>query len=93
MDRVPDVNAWRPNGEWQSFHFKFTAAKWEGEKIIGPARATAWWNGLVLQEHGQDVRFRNIGIIDFAKETQSPSNGLGAGLVPTSTEPEGSAEK
>lgn len=92
MDRVPDVNAWRPNGEWQSFHFKFTAAKWEGDKVVEPARATVWWNGikvhdnaaitkvnggekagpspegLKLQEHGQDVRFRNIWIVETGKK-------------------------
>ncbi|MDG1873495.1 MAG: DUF1080 domain-containing protein [Mariniblastus sp.] len=88
MERVPDVNAWRPNGQWQSFHFLFTAAKWEGNKALEPARVTVWWNGvkihnnvpikhanggvavspspegLKLQEHGQDVRFRNIWIVD-----------------------------
>jgi len=86
MERVPDVNAWRPNGEWQAFHFIFTAARWDGEKCLEPAHATVWWNGvkvhdnvpikkanggvkvgpsdegLKLQEHGQDVRFRNIWI-------------------------------
>jgi len=86
MEHVPAQNAWRPNGEWQSFHFIFTAAKWEAEKITEPARLTLWWNGLKvhdhvtvkhanggvkngptdeglkLQEHGQDVRFRNIWI-------------------------------
>jgi hypothetical protein len=88
MERVPDANAWRPNGEWQSFHFIFTAARWDGDQPIEPARATVWWNGirihdnvpvrhanggvavgpsaegLKLQEHGQDVRFRNIWILD-----------------------------
>jgi len=88
MEHVPDVNAWRPNGQWHSFHFIFTAARWDGEKCVEPARATVWWNGvkvhdnvplkhanggvkvgpsaegLKLQEHGQDVRFRNIWIID-----------------------------
>ncbi len=87
MERVPDVNAWRPNGEWHAFHFIFTAARWEGDKCIAPARATVWWNGvkvhedipikkanggekvspspegLKLQEHGQDVRFRNVWIL------------------------------
>lgn len=86
MDRVPDHNVWRPNGEWQSFHFIFKAARWEGETCTEPAHATVWWNGvkvhdnvpikkanggekvspsaegLKLQEHGQDVRFRNIWI-------------------------------
>ena len=88
MERVPDVNAWRPNGEWQCFHFEFKAAKWEDGKSVEPAKATVWWNGqkihdnasikhanggvkvgpspagLKLQEHGQDVRFRNIWIVD-----------------------------
>ena len=88
MERVPDVNAWRPNGQWQSFHFLFTAAQWDGDNATEPARATVWWNGvkihdnvpikhanggvavgpspegLKLQEHGQDVRFRNIWIVD-----------------------------
>ena len=88
MEHVPDVNAWRPNGQWQSFHFIFTAGRWDGDKPVEPARATVWWNGvkihdnvpikhanggvsvgptaegLKLQEHGQDVRFRNVWILD-----------------------------
>ena len=92
MDRVPDVNAWRPNGEWQSFHFIFTAAKWDGDKLITPANITLWWNGIKvhnnaaisfanggvpvgpspegikLQEHGQDVRFRNVWILDRTRK-------------------------
>lgn len=88
MERVPDVNAWRPNGKWHAFHFKFKAGRWDGNKAIEPARATVWWNGLKvhdnvpikhanggekvgpspqglkLQEHGQDVRFQNIWIVE-----------------------------
>jgi len=88
MERVPDVNAWRPNGQWHSFHFIFTAARWDGDRSIEPARATVWWNGLKihdnvpiknavggvevgpsaeglkLQENGQDVRYRNVWILD-----------------------------
>lgn len=88
MERVPDHNVWRSNGEWQSFHFIFKAARWDGETCTEPARATVWWNGvkvhdnvaikkanggekvtprdegLKLQEHGQDVRFRNIWILE-----------------------------
>ena len=83
-EKVPDQNAWRPNGEWQAFHFIFTAAQWDGNKLLEPARATVWWNGLKvhddvpiqranggekigpsaeglkLQEHGQEVHFRNV---------------------------------
>ena len=85
MDRVPDHNAWRDPGTWQSFHFIFKAARWDKDgKMTAPARATVWWNGvkvhddievkkanggikvtpapggLKLQEHGQDVRYRNV---------------------------------
>ena len=91
MDRVPDANAWRPNGEWHAFHFVFKAARYEDDKLVEDARATVWWNGikvhdnavirkanggekvgpspqgLKLQEHGQDVRFRNIWIVDKSK--------------------------
>ena len=92
MERVPDVNAWRPNGQWHAFHFKFTAARWDGDKAVEPAHATVWWNGLKvhdnvpikhanggvkvgpspeglkLQEHGQDVRYRNVWILDTSAE-------------------------
>jgi len=92
MEHVPDGNAWRPNGEWHTFHFEFKAARWEGEKCLEPARSTVWWNGvkvhdnvpikkanggekvspspegLKLQEHGQDVRFRNIWILEKSAE-------------------------
>jgi hypothetical protein len=94
MDRVPDVNAWRPNGEWHAYHFIFTAARWDGDKLLKQAQATVWWNGvkvhdnvsikhanggvkvgpsaegLKLQEHGQDVRYRNIWIADRSAKTE-----------------------
>ncbi|MEC7862046.1 MAG: family 16 glycoside hydrolase, partial [Verrucomicrobiota bacterium] len=81
--------AWRPNGQWHSFHFISKAARWNGDKMIEPARATVWWNGvkvhdnvqikkanggikvtsmlggLKLQEHGQDVRFRNVWVSEM----------------------------
>ena len=92
MEHVPNLNAWRPSGEWHSFHFEFKAGRWDGDKAVEPARATVWWNGLKihdnvpikhanggvkvspsreglkLQEHGQDVRYRNIWIVDRSRK-------------------------
>jgi hypothetical protein len=92
MERVPDVNCWRPNGEWHSFHFIFKGARYKDGKEVTPAKATVWWNGvkvhpdavirkanggvkvggtpegLKLQEHGQDVRYRNIWIKEIKEE-------------------------
>lgn len=93
MDRVPDHNCWRPNGQWQSFHFIFKAARWDDAgNMTAPARATVWWNGVIvhddvevkkanggikvtpepgglkLQEHGQDVRFRNVWVKELKSE-------------------------
>lgn len=92
MERVPDTNVWRANGEWHSYHITFKAARWDGEKMTEPARATVWWNGVKvhdnvqiqkvnggikldptpggfkLQEHGQDVRFRNVWVREVAAE-------------------------
>ena len=92
MERVPDHNVWRDPGAWQSFHFVFKAARWDGDKMVEPARATVWWNGvkihgdveikkanggikvtpelggLKLQEHGQDVRYRNVWVKEITAE-------------------------
>ena len=56
MEHVPTQNAWRPNGQWHSFHFIYTAGKWEGENLIKPARLTMWWNGLKVHD---DVPVKN----------------------------------
>ena len=45
------VRAGRPNGKWHAFHFIFTAARWDGEKNLEPARATVWWNGLKIHDN------------------------------------------
>lgn len=92
MERVPDVNVWRPNGQWHSFHITFKAARWDGNRMVEPAHSTVWWNGvkvhndvkikhanggikvspaaggLKLQEHGQDVRYRNVWVREAKAE-------------------------
>jgi hypothetical protein len=51
MERVPDHNVWRDPGNWQSYHIKFTAARWDKKgKKIAPARATVWWNGVIVHD-------------------------------------------
>ena len=61
MERVPDKNAWRANGEWHSFHFIFKAARWDGDKAVEPARATLWWNGIKVHDNVQ-IKKANGGI-------------------------------
>ena len=87
----PLANATRKPGEWQSYDIVFEAPKFEGAKLVKPAYATVFLNGvllhnhkelmgptvhralakyvaqpaedsLVLQDHQQPVRYRNIWI-------------------------------
>ena len=87
----PLVNATRKPGEWQSYDIVFEAPKFENGKLVKPAYATVFLNGvllhnhkelmgptlhrqlahyapqpaedsLVLQDHQQPVRYRNIWI-------------------------------
>jgi hypothetical protein len=87
----PLANATRKPGEWQSYDIVFEAPKFENGKLVRPAYATVFLNGvllhnhkelmgptvhrqlaqytaqpaedsLVLQDHQQPVRYRNIWI-------------------------------
>ena len=87
----PLANATRKPGEWQSYDIVFEAPKFEAGKLVKPAYATVFLNGvllhnhkelmgptvhralakyvaqpaedsLVLQDHQQPVRYRNIWI-------------------------------
>jgi hypothetical protein len=44
----PYVNATRPPGEWQSYDIAFTAPRFDGEKLVSPARVTVFQNGVLI---------------------------------------------
>ncbi|MCP5115339.1 MAG: DUF1080 domain-containing protein [bacterium] len=50
----PLVNASRPRGEWQSFDIVFEAPKFDGEKLVKPAYATVFHNGVMVH-HRQEI--------------------------------------
>jgi Domain of Unknown Function (DUF1080) len=45
----PLVNAMRPPGEWQTYDVIWVAPRFEGEKLISPARLTVLHNGVCVQ--------------------------------------------
>ena len=45
----PLVNASRPPGEWQTFDIVFIAPKFDGDKLLAPARVTVFHNGILVQ--------------------------------------------
>lgn len=45
----PAVIAARKPGEWQSFDIVFIAPRFDGGKLVSPAYATVFWNGVAVQ--------------------------------------------
>jgi hypothetical protein len=45
----PLVNASRPPGEWQVYDIVFLAPKFDGDRLVSPARVTVFQNGLLVQ--------------------------------------------
>ena len=59
----PLVNVTRPPGEWQSYDIVFIAPKFDGEKLLSPARVTVFHNGFLAhldQEIYGEVRHRAV---------------------------------
>ncbi|MEY4965621.1 MAG: hypothetical protein RL274_1204 [Pseudomonadota bacterium] len=46
----PLANATRPPGVWQCYDIVFRAPRFEGEKVVSPARITALLNGVLVQD-------------------------------------------
>ena len=51
----PLVSAPRPPGEWQTYDIVFEAPRFEGDKLVKPAFATVFWNG-VLAQHRRELK-------------------------------------
>ena len=48
--RPPLVNACRKPGEWQTYDMVFRAPRWDGEKLLSPARVTVLHNGVLVHD-------------------------------------------
>jgi hypothetical protein len=49
----PLVNASRKPGEWQTYDIVFEAPRFDGDKLVKPAFATVFQNGVLVQNHEQ----------------------------------------
>ncbi|MGD0501048.1 MAG: DUF1080 domain-containing protein [Bryobacteraceae bacterium] len=47
----PLVNPARPQGEWNVYDIAFEAPRFDGDKLVKPAYATLFFNGVLAQNH------------------------------------------
>jgi hypothetical protein len=51
----PLVSAPRPPGEWQAYDIVFEAPRFDGDKVVKPASATVFWNGVLAHNRKELV--------------------------------------
>jgi hypothetical protein len=51
----PMVNPARPQGDWNVYDIFFEAPKFEGEKLVKPAYFTVMFNGVLVQNHKEQL--------------------------------------
>ena len=49
--RDPSTNAARPAGTWEALDIDFQAARWSDGAKVANARASVWWNGILVQDN------------------------------------------
>lgn len=62
--RDPSTNAARPTGAWETLDINFRAARWNGNSKIANARASVWWNGVLVQDNVEIPNPTDSGVVE-----------------------------
>jgi len=69
----PLVNASRKPGEWQTYDIIFQAPRWKDGKLVSPAYATVFHNGVLTQPHR--ALYGGTGHLKIAEYKEHPEKG------------------
>jgi type 1 glutamine amidotransferase len=62
--RDPSTNAARPTGAWEALDIDFRAARWNANSKIANARASVWWNGVLVQDNVEIPNPTESGVVE-----------------------------